>query len=385
MSRCKWTDRRRLRYGFTLIELLVVIAASAILIGLLMPSLRMSREPARRMSCSNNFKQLGLSMHNYHAAYNQLPPAMGGTGRFRHADSQAQHGLDNAGRLSGLVAMLPFFEEQALWEQIAAPLQNADVSYPAFGPAPTVPRYDPWAAQVRSLRCPSDPAEKLPFGLTNYTFCIGDAARDLYHEKTSASGDSLPPRGVFAAASQRVTRFRDVVDGLTNTVAMMEIANNMDRLVSGQYAVGQPASFLAAPATGQELLDPDRPAFYQDSTALSAAGRGGRWADGAAGVALVNTILPPNSISFAVGGEDAVDGIYSGGSYHQGGIHALMADGAVKFIANSIEAGDATSAVRSAWYQSVEPTGDHTDRASPHGLWGALGSAAGQDQIGNFE
>jgi prepilin-type N-terminal cleavage/methylation domain-containing protein len=66
----------RRRSGFTLIELLVVIAIIAILIALLLPAVQQAREAARRSSCKNNMKQIGLAMHNYHDTYNSLPMGM---------------------------------------------------------------------------------------------------------------------------------------------------------------------------------------------------------------------------------------------------------------------------------------------------------------------
>ncbi len=132
--------------GFTLVELLVVIAIIGVMVGLLLPAVQAAREAARRMQCSNNMKQLGLGMHNYHAAYNTFAAGMDGTlGNGRRANQN-------------LVGILPFVEQQALWEQISNPL--AGVAPMGNNPGTDAPTYTPWATQISNYRCPSDHSAK---------------------------------------------------------------------------------------------------------------------------------------------------------------------------------------------------------------------------------
>src|SRR5947207_3585508 len=86
--------------GFTLVELLVVIAIIGVLVALLLPAVQAAREAARRSQCSNNLKQLSLALHNYEAVHNTFPPA----------------GIDS-NQMSWTVLLLPFFEQQALYDQ----------------------------------------------------------------------------------------------------------------------------------------------------------------------------------------------------------------------------------------------------------------------------
>lgn len=350
------------RSGFTLVELLVVIGIIGILIGLLLPSTRGAREAARRMSCSNQLKQIGLALNSYHSSHQHFPSAMGGTG---HGGSPL-HG--NSNRLSGLVALLPFVEHQTAWETISAPSNFDSVSYPPMGPAPWISSYEPWRYQISTYQCPSSVPEKTGFGQINFAFCIGDTARRI-HRPTKQRG---------ALACRLTTRLRDILDGTSNTILMTEIGTQSGRSKRGQYATGQPSTILDAPYMCLDLLDETKPNFYAEAVSLGKPGRGGRWADGAAGFTLVNTVLPPNSPSCAVGGKIAVDGIYSAGSNHQGGGHILMADGAVLFITDSIEAGN-----RDASTLTLEPLDESSAEreASPFGLWGALGTANGGEEI----
>jgi prepilin-type N-terminal cleavage/methylation domain-containing protein len=353
------SKRRRLRlYGFTLIEMLVVIGVIVVLVGLLLPTIRMPRDAARRMSCSNNLKQISLALHNYHDAHGHFPSAMGGTG----LGSTPVQG--NANRLSGLVALLPFLEQGPLWEQISTPMEFNGVQYPAMGPVPWATAYPPWQTELSAFRCPSAITKENVGGLTNYAFCIGDMAREI-HKPTVL-------RGAFAC--RLTSRFEDITDGTSNTIMIGEIGTPSKRSVIGQFAIWQPTSLLDNPSLCADRNDRRHSGNYNKTVKLDADGRGARWADGAAGFSLFNTVLPPNSPSCAIEGSQAVDGIYSAGSLHPGGVQVGLVDGSVRFIAETIDAGEANQPTVTPEQLADSPV------ASPFGVWGALGTAAGGDK-----
>lgn len=342
--------------GFTLVELLVVLFIIGVIIALLLPAVRSSREAARRMQCSNNMKHLGLALQNYHDSHGHFPMAMGGTGK---GETDL---LGNADRLSGLVALLPYLEQSVLMQRITEPSESDGVSYPAMGPAPWIAGYAPWQQQLPVLLCPSSGRIKSEIGRTNYTFCVGDMTQDLHHPQTL--------RGAYGCLM--LSRYEDITDGSSHTIAMGEIGSRMERQVVGEFAIEQPANMLRRPALCLNTLASPCKAFYDDGVPLSEVGRGGRWADGAAGFSLFSTILPPNSPSCAVAGAEAVDGIYSVGSAHEGGANVVMVDGSISFVAADIDAGDP---------ESPPPTPKQVAQgkvASPYGVWGAMGTAAGE-------
>jgi len=399
------------RAGFTLVELLVVIAIIGVLVGLLLPAVQAAREAARRMSCSNNFKQIGLAIHNYHSAYNQLPIHGGGTTDPHSAQIWRPSEVSNNGRLSWLVGLTPFIEQQGLWEMISNPLNedsrgasppaasgNGGVSggatrnggpFNPMGPTPDEILYTPWVTQMPTFRCPSDPGVGLPsLGRTNYAANLGDSAERAhqgdwnnsapigYGNISSGLANEIQGagRGFFTVHKSR--RFRDVLDGLSNTIAAGEIATDLGDKDARTAALNRGWSFVRnyPPNDCDNLVDPARPQFWDASqtTVSGVDGRGFRWAEHVPNFSGFFTAQPPNS---PICNEQNAgnSGWYSASSRHQGGVHVLMGDGAVKFMTDSVEAGNQSQLGINA-YRSA-------GSKSPYGVWGALGTRAAKEFI----
>ncbi len=399
--------KRSTRNAFTLVELLVVIAIIGVLVGLLLPAVQAAREAARRMSCSNNFKQIGLGLHNYHASYNNLPTQRGGTNDGSSWPTSVSDSV-NVYQLSYLVGVLPFVEQQALWEQISNPLSTnsngspKSPSWPAMGPSvDTKDQYSPWVTEVPGFRCPSDPGVGAPaYGRTNYGACLGDSwncpAGDYtqwdYNTRWGSTGwspDSAGSnRGFFYPRKELA--FRDVLDGLSNTIMCGELATDLgDRDVR---TVAVSADVWTNPLACRQHIDPARPKFWKDASQVQTSedgqpGQGARWARGyqwSSAFAIftgVFTVLPPNSeicmTENSTSWPGPMIGVLSGSvsSRHQGGAHVLMGDGAVKFVTDSIEAGNSAASLVNLWNPNEYGT------ASKYGLWGALGTRASKETI----
>jgi prepilin-type N-terminal cleavage/methylation domain-containing protein len=365
--------RRRSGFrGFTLVELLVVIAIIGVLVGLLLPAVQQAREAARRMSCSNNIRQIGLALYNYESTYKLLPSSYGGT-------TGPDWRWNNQEARSAFPALLPFMEQTPLFNQIENGFPMVGGDYPGVSiPGGTVPWYTmnggyvPWRTQIPTLRCPSDPGRNAAqnawqSGRANYAFCVGDTVEGS-HWNWSTNAN----RGMFQARYQK--SFRDATDGLSNTLFLSEVGtNDGQRKVQGWTT--------NAVTNVQNNPDACKKAAVQGlyvNTTQVGDWRGSRWADGRVNFTGFNTVLPPNSPSCIPFGypNDWDWGIFSASSYHPGGVHVLLGDNAIKFIPNTIDAGNPINNMA----PNFESQNGRVGR-SPFGVWGALGTRNGTEII----
>ena len=349
------------RRGFTLIELLVVIAIIAILIALLLPAVQQAREAARRTQCKNNLKQFGLALHNYHDTFNVLPARQSGPG------NQGTANAANRGRFSAHVPLLPYMEQKNVYELITGTLLYSGNGVPWANVAP-------WTNAPPGLQCPSDPGGPDPGnagrtrGLNNYVYSNGDGVgrSDIGGNATTAPA-IRPSRGLFGAFV--CYGFRDCVDGTSNTVAMSERVRPIAVNVIGN--ISTVTSTTPAACAVQLLPDKTLNAGFNSDTIP-----GFRWADGSTCFAGFSTALPPNSASCFTTGTVGHwnDMLGTASSRHTGGAQVLLLDGAVRFVSENINTGNQAAAIPS----------DTSSGVSPYGVWGAIGTRAGGEVVGEF-
>ncbi|EAQ81755.1 DUF1559 domain-containing protein [Blastopirellula marina] len=219
--------------GFTLVELLVVIAIIGVLIALLLPAVQQAREAARRMHCSNNLKQLGLALHNYVDTHGKLPASSSGYGG---CVGDAVNGeIKNA---NGLVALLPYVEQQNLYDQFnhKEAYSISSSHQKATGTIVGDPLTNGNAAlagtELQAFNCPSDnnptkgrlvggaygPGGSFSGAATNYDFVVYCSLE--YSTCNSYVTQSSTSKRMFGADHN--TKLADVVDGLSNTFMMGE-------------------------------------------------------------------------------------------------------------------------------------------------------------------
>jgi prepilin-type N-terminal cleavage/methylation domain-containing protein/prepilin-type processing-associated H-X9-DG protein len=201
----------RFRHAFTLVELLVVIAIIGVLIGLLLPAVQSAREAARRSSCTNNLKQIGLAIHVYaHGTKERFPEGW----LCDSADAETGLGWGWASRI------LPHMEETAVGNAVTDHIQNNQ----AILTAATATQQ----AIIRTFLCPSDPKNSNPifeehetavyFSRSNYPGVWG--SQMLHAEPPATDPDLFDGNGIFFANSR--VEFRNVTDGLSKTIMVAE-------------------------------------------------------------------------------------------------------------------------------------------------------------------
>jgi prepilin-type N-terminal cleavage/methylation domain-containing protein len=283
--------RRTSRRGFTLIELLVVITIIAILIAILLPAVQAAREAARQNACRNNLKQIGLALHNYHGTNSVFPPgsinllalggnAAGGTRTTDPTEATSQNGLGLHGT-SWYVHILPYMEFGELYK-----VWNFDVNVQNNGTLAINP-FIPAQTDLAVLYCPTRRSDmntrKYEFmkrldptfvkGGNDYSACAGAGEivpasdlvnRPIYNltsEQLTSLGGVVGPLTAFSPIPhQNVlgmfypnsdTRFRDIGDGTSNVIAVMEVERLDDPLLierqsSDGWAWGGAATLFTA-------------------------------------------------------------------------------------------------------------------------------------------
>jgi prepilin-type N-terminal cleavage/methylation domain-containing protein len=349
------------RPGFTLIEILVVLSIVGLLVALLLPAVQSAREAARRARCSNNLHQIGLAIHNYHDTFASLPPGRFLTYDPRYAGSNPPCTAPAADK-SFLLYILPAMEQPGLYNAI-----NQDLTI--FGLENTTIH----VVVVSSYACPSDPSagspNPLPAGaldpyapdppggrwsmvFTSYSACYGSFRVDAVPRTTNGCRVAGP---LLAQA-----------DGSFNDVAPIGFASISDGLSNTLFVAEKSTTDAARLAV-----------VYPALSSLQGWYVSGNWGD-----TLMTTFYPPNPYDkVAALATNAL--LTSASSRHPDGFNALIGDGSVRFIKDSIQTWPFDPTTGNPSGAVLNPGGWWTSLPSP-GIWQALATRAGGEVIGDY-
>src|SRR5262245_51886225 len=316
----------RPRRGFTLIELLVVIAIIAILIGLLLPAVQKVREAAARIKCQNNLKQLGIALHNYEGAMGKWPPLYPGT-------APGSTAFNYKYTWSVIAQLNPYLEQTNIYNTM-------DLTQPMYDAANQITAQNRFAVvqKVSLLLCPSDRGVPVStaygvtdMGPTNYVACHGSGVSG------GGYGSPIAGDGVFPAVNG--VKITDILDGTSNTVAMSESILGDGAEISPTQPGDERTAYKYLGYSGTLPNDTNcagTPPLWNGYNR-----RGFMWASGEARCVSYNHYYTPNSKNFDCIANDPTTtyiavGYRAARSRHSGGVNVVLADGSVRFVADSI-------------------------------------------------
>jgi len=287
--------------GFTLIELLVVIAIIAILIGLLLPAVQKVREAAARMNCSNNLKQIGTGLHNYHSTYDKFPPLS------RYTPAAQNGGTEEKANL--FYYILPYLEQDNIYKlspfrNVRVPsIDDSSTAVNAFG-----------SKTIKTYLCPSDPSN-IPTATWTNGWVVGNyvANHDAFHNPNDGGTMSAWDSGSMAYQARLSASYKD---GTSNTIGVTEA-----------YARCGDTGTLWA----HEMVNLEWMAMFNHWGARLAASKfqvQPTWS-GSSSTVQCNTYIP--------------------NSPHSGGINVMLMDGSVRFLSQGISA--------NTWAAALTPSG----------------------------
>ena len=312
----------RTRQAFTLIELLVVIAIIAILIALLLPAVQQAREAARRSSCKNNLKQIGLAQHNYHDTHNVFPVSI----------AWNQRTNDRQGAFSDKVAMLPFLERNNEYQ--LTNLQQRPYEGGGWHGGENITAQ---GGKIPVFNCPSEPNEAdNSGGRGNFTYAVNMGVNRFAGTGFQGRHNGI---GWYVGAggnSDQEVKFRNITDGTSNTATYAEFAiepggNNRQALKFRVYnwaSGGDPNSLR------QSCLN--RQNSNQQGGRFGMRGRAWAWSFVGSGAAYTHTMGPNEAACHSFEGDWMGSTMMSASSHHPGSVHVLFADGKVKGISENI-------------------------------------------------